>query len=83
MLFRPEEVDRRSEGVEGFAPLVTALPEPDHHPFGVRPHPLRRYSELQWVTAVVAGRRDLNGFSDHRREAEGVGRATGVPLAAT
>src|SRR5206468_9977819 len=81
MLFRPEEVDRRSERVEGLAPLVTALPEPDHHALGVRPHPLRRCGELQRFAAVMAGGRDLDGFSDHWRNAEGVGRATGVTLA--
>lgn len=30
MIFRPEEVDRRSERVEGLAPLITVLSEPDH-----------------------------------------------------
>ena len=81
MLFRPEEVDRRSERVEGFASLVTALPEPDHHPLGIWPNPMRRCVKLQRFAAVMAGRRDLDGFSDHRRDAERVGRATGVTLA--
>src|SRR5436309_9238729 len=66
---------------KGFAPLVTALSEPDHHALGVRPHPLRRCGELQRFAAVMAGRRDLDGFSDHWRNAERVGRATGVTLA--
>src|SRR2546422_4261239 len=81
MLFRPEEVDRRSERVEGFAPLVTALSEPDHHALGVRPHPLRRCGEIQRFAAVMAGGLDLDEFSDHWRNAERVGRAAGVTLA--
>jgi hypothetical protein len=81
MLFRPEEIDRRSERVEGLAPLVTAFSEPDHHSLSIQPHPLRRCGELQRFAAVMAGRRDLDGFSDHRRDAERVGRTTGVALA--
>ena len=46
VLFRPEEVDRRSERLEGLAPLVTALSEPDHHALGVQPHPVRRCGEF-------------------------------------
>ena len=81
MFFRPEEVDLRSERVEGLAPLVTARSEPHHDALGVQPHPVRRCGELQRFAAVMAGRRDLDGFSDHRRDAERVGRATGVALA--
>jgi hypothetical protein len=78
MLFRPEEVDRRSERVEGLAPRVTTRSEPHHDALGVQPHPMRRCGELQRFAAVMAGRRDLDGLSDHRRDAERVGRATGV-----
>ena len=81
MLFRPEEVDRRSERVEGLARLVTARSDPHHYPFGGPRHPIRRCRERQGLTAVMAGRRDLDGFSDHRRDAERVGRATGEALA--
>ena len=81
MFFRPEEVDRRSERLEGLAPLVTALAEPDHHALGVQPRPVRRCGEFQRFVAVMAGRRNVHGFCDHRRDAERVGRATSVPLA--
>ncbi len=81
MVFRPEEVDRRSERIEGFAPVVTALAEPDHHALGIPSDPLWRRGKPQRFAAVMAGRRNVDGFSDHRRDAERVGRATGVPLA--
>src|SRR5437899_11312806 len=81
MVFRPEEVDRRSERIEGLAPVVTALAEPDHHALGVRPHSLRRNGEVQRIAAMMAGRRNVDGLADHRRDAERVGRATRIPLA--
>ena len=81
MLFRPEEVDRRSERIKGLAPVVTALPEPDHHALRLQAYPVGCYGELQGIAAVMTGRRYLDGFSDHRREAERVGCTTGMSLA--
>src|SRR2546429_9853132 len=81
MVFRPEEVDRRSERIEGLTPVVTALAEPDHHALGVRPYPVRRRGEAQRLAAMMAGRRNVDGLADHRRDAERVGRATRIPLA--
>jgi hypothetical protein len=81
MFFRPEEVDCSSERVEGLAPLVDALTDPDHHALGAQPHPTRRCGELQRFAAVMAGRRDLDRFSDHWCDTERVGRATGLALA--
>src|SRR6266478_3975527 len=81
MVFRPEEVDRRSDRIEGLTPVVTALAEPDHHALGVRPHSLRRSGEVQRLAAMMAGRRNVDRLADHRRDAERVGRATGIPLA--
>src|SRR2546421_12342417 len=81
MVFRPEEVDRRSERIEGLTPVVTALAEPDHHALGVRPYPVRRRGEAQRLAAMMAGRRNVDGLADHRRDAVRVGRATRIPLA--
>src|SRR2546430_8412519 len=41
MLFRPEEVDRGSEGVRDLAAVVRALSDPEHDPRPFRPRPLR------------------------------------------
>lgn len=54
MLFRPEEVDRRSERVGDLTPLVTPLAEPDHHAGGVRPWPVWYRGERQRSAAVMA-----------------------------
>jgi hypothetical protein len=60
VLFRPEEIDRRSERVAGLAPLVTARSEPDHHALGAHAYSVRCCGEVQRLAAVMAGRRDLD-----------------------
>jgi hypothetical protein len=80
MFFRPEEVDRRSEGVKGFALLVDSLPEPEHDAVGFWPWTMRRRRERYSGIAVMAARANLHGLANHRRDTKSVGRATGVPL---
>src|SRR5262249_5356456 len=82
MFFRPEEVDRRSQGVKGFALLVDSLPEPEHDAVGFWPRALRRRRERQGRRAVMATRANFEGVADHRRDAKSVGRAAGVSLLA-
>src|SRR5215831_10927047 len=82
MLFRPEEVDRRSQGVKGFALLVDSLPEPEHDAVGFWRRTLRRRGERQGRLAVMATGANLYGVADHRRDAERVGRAERVSVLA-
>ena len=82
VFFRPEEVDRRSERVDGLAsPRRRASPNHTIMPSASGPAP-------PGVAANISGSPQwwqddaTHGLADHRRQAERVDRAAGVALAA-
>jgi hypothetical protein len=82
MFFRPEEVDRRSEGVRDPASLLGSPAEPQHDAVSLRPGPARVGRKREGHRAVVAARPNLDSPVHHRRDPERVERAARVPLVA-
>ena len=58
ILFRPEEVELRSEEVGGTAVALGPLPDPDHDVPGLEPGAVRRDRQLERASALMAGGAD-------------------------
>ena len=80
MLFRPEEVEGRSEGVENSASILSVLSDPHHDGGCPRPWPLRIGREVERRVAVVTSRPDTDALLQHRGDAKRIDGAAGVPF---
>ena len=83
ILFRPEEVELRSEEVGGTAVALAPPSYPDHDVSGLEPRPLRRDRQLEHAPALMAAGAHHHRLPHHRRDAQRVdGAATEAIMAA-
>src|SRR2546426_9538277 len=78
MLFRPEEVERRSERVQNSASVLGHLFDPHHDAICLRRWRIRAGGEIEGRVAVVTPRPNLDALPEHWGHAERIDRAAGI-----
>ena len=82
ILFRPEEVELRSEEVGGAAVTLAPPSDPDHDVPALGPKPLRRDRQLEHAPALMAAGADQHRLPHHRRDAQRVDGAAAEAIVA-